>query len=353
MSKTLKVAVIGAGTISKRHLDGYKAMPNVTLAAICDLNEERAWELAREYGAEKACADYREVLADPSVDAVSIVTPTFTHGKIVGEALAAGKHVLCEKPPALTYAEALENEEAAKKAGKVLMYGFVVRFMDSSKYLKEYIDAGRMGEIYYAETSRMSNTSNIGGWFRDKTKAGGGMLMDAAIHQLDLMLWLMGYPKVKSVKGFISDVNKDLPERIRGAKASYLSADNTRIPRTIESFSTGYITFEDGKNLVIKAAHIANTLNTGTRFELLGDKSGVYNDGSGLKFRTIDEANFFADFQPMIAESGKHFNAEIQHFVDCCYGNAQCIPNASEGTQIIRILNAIYESAETGREILF
>lgn len=353
MSKALRVAIIGAGTISKSHLNAYKEQPDVTMAAICDLNEARAWELAKEYGVERACADYHEVLADPTIDAVSIVTPTFTHGKIVGEALAAGKHVLCEKPPALTYAEALENEAAAKRAGKVLMYGFVVRFMDSSKYLKEYIDAGRMGEIYYAETSRMGNTSDIGGWFRDKSKAGGGMLMDAAIHQLDLMLWLMGYPKVKSVKGFTSNVNKDLPERIRGTRKGYLSVDNTQIPRTIESFATGYITFENGKNLVVKAAHIANTPNTGTRYELLGDKGGVYSEGSNLKFRIIDEANFFADFQPMVTESGKHFPAQIRHFVDCCYGDAQCIPNASEGTQIIRILNAIYESAETGREILF
>lgn len=141
MSNTLKVAVIGAGTISKSHLHGYKALPNVTLAAVCDLNETRARELAEEYGAEKACADYHEVLNDPTIDAVSIVTPTFTHGKIVREALAAGKHVLCEKPPALTYEEALQNEEAAKESGKVLMYGFVVRFMPNSRFIKEYIDA--------------------------------------------------------------------------------------------------------------------------------------------------------------------------------------------------------------------
>ncbi len=353
MSKTLKVAVIGAGTISKSHLHGYKALPNVTLAAVCDLNEERAWELAKEFGAEKACADYHEVLNDPTIEAVSIVTPTFTHGKIVCEALAAGKHVLCEKPPALTYEEALQNEETAKKSGKVLMYGFVVRFMPNSRFIKEYIDAGRLGEIYYAETSRMANSADIGGWFRDKTKSGGGMLMDAAIHQLDLLLWFMGYPKVKSVKGFTSDVNKDLPERLRGYASGYASADNKPIPRTIESFATGYITFEDEKNLVIKAAHIANTPNPGTRFELLGDKGGVSCEGDKLKFLTIDESNYFANFEPVIYEKSKHFEDEIRHFVDCCHGDAQCISNASQGTQIIRILNAIYESAETGREILF
>ncbi len=353
MSKALRVAVIGAGTISKRHLDAYKVTPGVTLAAVCDLNEARARELAEEYGAEKACADYHEVLNDPTIEAVSIVTPTFTHGKIVKEALAAGKHVLCEKPPALTYEEALQNEEAAKKAGKVLMYGFVVRFMPNSRFIKEYIDAGRLGEIYYAETSRMANSADIGGWFRDKTKSGGGMLMDAAIHQLDLLLWFMGYPKVKSVKGFTSDVNKDLPERLRGYGSGYASADNTPIPRTIESFATGYITFEDGKNLVIKAAHIANTPNPGTRFELLGDKGGISSEDDKLKFLTIDASDYFANFQPVIYEKSKHFEDEIRHFVDCCHGDAQCIPNASQGSQIIRILNAIYESAETGREILF
>lgn len=353
MKEKMNIAVIGAGSIVTPHLKGYAALPDVTVTAICDLNEARAKLIAEAYGISRVLTDYHEVLNDPSIDAVSIVTPTFTHGKIVAEALAAGKHVLCEKPPALTYEEALQNEKLAKIHGKVLMYGFVVRFMHSSKYLKAYIDAGRMGQIYYAEAYRMDNCSTIGGWFRDKTKSGGGMLMDAAIHQLDLLLWFMGYPKVKSVKGFISDVNKDLPDRIRGRGEGYSAVDNRAIPRTIESFATGYITFEDGKNLFIKAAHIANTPNSGTKFELLGDKSGVSSDGINLKFLSVDEDNFFVESQPQVANTGKHFEEEIAHFISCCKGEAQCISNASQGTQIIRILNAIYESAETGREILF
>ncbi len=347
------VAVIGAGTIAKRHLNSYNAIPGVTVAAICDLNEALAQSLAREFGIARVCTDYREILADPTVEAVSIATPTFTHGKIVGEALAAGKHVLCEKPPALTYEEALQNEEAAKKAGKVLMYGFVVRFRQENQLLKRFIEEGRMGEIYYAEASRMENCSNLGGWFRDKSKSGGGCLMDAAIHQLDLLLWLMGYPKIQSVRGFTSDVNKDLPERICGLKGGYTAASNTAIPRTIESFATGYITFEGGKNLIIKAAHIANTPNPGTRYELLGDKGGVSCQGGELKFLTVDPSNYFVSSQPVITEAPNHFELEIRHFLDCCNGQAQCIPNAHEGAEIVRILCAIYESAETGNEILF
>ena len=348
-----KVAVIGAGTISACHLSSYQQIPNVRVVAICDQNLELAKSRAQEYNIPYFCADYHEILADPEVDAVSIVTPTFTHKTIVLDALEKGKHVFCEKPPALTYEDALACEEAAKKAGKVLMYGFVCRFIASNQYVKQYIDAGKMGQIYYAEASRMENCSQIGGWFRDKSKAGGGSLMDAAIHQLDLMLYFMGYPKVLSVKGFTSDVNKDLPERIQSAAASYKSVSNTYIPRTVESFASAYITFEGGKNLYIKAAHIANTVDSGTRMEILGEKGGISFTDGNLRLLTIDETNHFVKSEPNIYDDPDLFTPEIRHFVDCCTGKAKCIPNAEEGTQIMRILNAIYESAATGSEIVF
>ena len=349
----MKVAVIGAGSISTCHLSAYQQIPNVQVVAICDQNLELAKNRAKEYNIPHFCADYHEILDDPQVDAVSIVTPTFTHKMIVLDALEKGKHVFCEKPPALTYAEALACEEAAEKAGKVLMYGFVCRFIDSNQYVKQYIDAGKIGEIYYAEASRMENCSQIGGWFRDKTKAGGGSLMDAAIHQLDLMLYFMGYPKVLSVKGFTSDVNKDLPEKIQSAAASYKSVSNTYIPRSIESFASAYITFEGGKNLYIKAAHIANTVTPGTRMELLGDKGGINFDDGKVRMLTIDDTNYFVELEPKIHDDPDPFKPEIQHFVDCCNGKTECIPNSSEGSQIMKILNAIYESASTGMEIVF
>lgn len=347
------IAVIGAGNISKRHLDAYRQIPGITVSAICDLNNELAQLRAQEYGIPNVYTDYHNVLNAPDIDAVSIVTPTFTHAQIVREALTAGKHVLCEKPPALTYDEAVESERLAVQAGKVLMYGFVVRFQQENQLLKQLITEGRLGELYYAEATRTENCSGIGGWFRDKTKSGGGCLMDAAIHQLDLMLWLMDYSKVISVKGFTSDVNKDLPERIKGLQSGWEAADNAVIPRTIESFATGFITLEGGKNIIIKAAHISNTPNPGTRFELLGDRGGVYSDKDGLKMLTIDPSNYFVKTQPVINNRLDHFQAEIQHFVDCCNGQTRCIPNAHEGTQLMRVMNAIYASAENGEEIRF
>jgi predicted dehydrogenase len=323
------------------------------VVAICDLNAEMAKMRAAEYGIAKACADYHELLSDPTIDAVSIVTPTFTHSTIVRDALYAGKDVLCEKPPALTYEEALANEQAAQETGKVLMYGFVCRYDATYSVLKDYIDAGTLGDIYYAEAYRMQRCSKIGGWFCDKSKSGGGELMDAAIHQLDLLLYYMGYPKVKSIRGFTSDVNKDLPNRIQGIKNLYAAADNRQVDRSIESFASCYITFEGGKNLFLKAAHIANTLNPGTQFELLGDKGGACVKAGQLSLLTLNEGNYFVESQPVIAEKPNNFYMEIRHFLDCCHGKATPNSNARQGTELIRILNAIYESAATGKEILF
>ena len=347
------IAIIGAGEISKRHLAAFQASGEANVAAICDLNEALAKARAAEYGIEQVYADYHEMLADPTIDAVSIVTPTFTHATIVKDALYAGKDVLCEKPPALTYEEALANEQAAKETGKLLMYGLVCRYHPMYDLVKSYVDNGTLGEIYYAEAYRMQRCSKIGGWFCDKTKSGGGELMDAAIHQLDLLLYYMGYPKVKSIRGFTSDVNKDLPNHVQGLKNIYAAADNRRVNRTVESFSSCYITFEGGKNLFLKAAQIANTLNPGTQFEIMGDKGGVCVKDGQLRFVTINEQNYFVESAPVITEAASPFQVEINHFLDCCHGRAECISNARHGTELIRIMNAIYESAETGKEILF
>ena len=348
----IRIGIIGAGTISTYHLNAYKGTEGATVVAICDLNPALAEKRAAEFGITQVYTDPQALLADPQIDAVSIVTPTFTHANLVAAALRAGKHVLCEKPPALTYEEALANEELAKQCGKLLMYGFVCRFHPMYAWLKDYIDAGNVGEIYYAEAYRMQQCSQIGGWFRDMEKCGGGQMMDAAIHQLDILLYYMGYPKVKSVRGYTSYVNKDLPDRIQGATRSYVSIDNQKCPRTVESFASAYITFEGGKNLFIKAAQVANTLNPGTQLELMGDQGGICFNSDGIRLLTI-ENNQFKESKAAIPEGGDHFTQEIRHFVDCCQGKAECICPAHHGTQIMQILNSIYKSAETGNEILF
>ena len=348
----IRIGMIGVGNIALRHLNACRDMEDASVVAICDLNPELLKARAEEYGIPKTYTDPQALLADPEIDAVCVATPTFTHGSLVAQALRAGKHVLCEKPPALTYEDALANEELAKAQGKLLMYGFVCRFHPMYAWLKDYIDAGHVGDIYYAEAYRMQRCSQIGGWFRDMEKCGGGQMMDAAIHQLDILLYYMGYPKVKSVRGYTSYVNKELPDQIDAPVTGYVSVDNRRVPRTVESFASAYITFEGGKNLFIKAAQVANTLNPGTQLELMGDRGGICFNSDGIRLLTIED-NQFKETTPEIPDGMDHFAQEVRHFVDCCQGKTQCISPASHGTQIMRILNSIYKSAETGNEILF
>lgn len=348
----IRIGIIGAGNIAVRHLEACRIIDDVSVVAICDLNREFAQARATEYGIEQVFTDPNELLADPQIDAVTIGTPTFTHATLVAAALRAGKHVLCEKPPALTYEEALANEQLANECGKLLMYGLVCRFDSTYAWLKDYIDAGNLGDIYYAEAYRMQQCSQIGGWFRDMKKCGGGQMMDAAIHQLDLLMYYMGYPKVKSIRGYTSYVNKDLPDRIKNVAVGHVSVDNRRIPRTVESFASAYITLEGGKNLFIKAAQVANTLNPGTQLELIGDRGGVCFNSEGLRLLTIEDDQFVKT-KAEVPAGPDLFAQEIRNFVDCCQGKAECLCPAHHGTELMRILNGIYKSAETGEEIVF
>lgn len=348
----LRIGMIGAGTIAQRHLQAYRKTDGVEIVAICDRDQTLAQNRAAEFAIPQVYTDAQSLFADQQIDAVDIVTPTFTHGSLVADALRAGKHVLCEKPPALTYEEALQNEQLANACGKLLMYGFVCRFHPTYVWLKNYIDAGNVGDIYYVEAYRMLQCSQIGGWFRDKEKCGGGQLMDAAIHQLDILLYYMGYPKVTAVRGYTSYVNKDLPDYIQATGHSYAAADNARIPRTVESFASAYLMLEGGKNLFIKASQVANTLNPGTQLEILGDRGGVCFNSQGIRLLTV-ESDRLVESQAQIPEGPDAFATELQHFADCCLGKAVCISPAHHGTRIMQILNSIYESAETGKEIVF
>ena len=348
----LRIGIIGAGNIAQRHLKAYLANPEVKLVAVCDENAERAKACAEANAMPRFYGSYRELLADPEIDAVSVATPTFTHKEIVTAALKSGKHVLCEKPPALNGEEALEIEQAAAQSDRVLMYGFVVRFSGYAKFLKTYVDAGKLGPIRYAEVSRVSRCNNIGGWFRDKSKSGGGELIDAAIHELDLALYLMDYPKAVRVTGYANSCNADLPDRLHGLKTIYASVNNEKLPRTVESFASGLVQFENGASLYVRAGQILNTFRTGRMMELCGDKGAVLLDKQEVKLLSIDETGYFLEGAPRIPDDSDNFQNEINHFVDCCQGRAQCICAVRHGTEIMKIISGIYRSAELGREVL-
>ena len=349
----IRIGIIGAGAISEAHLDAYKLNSDCKVTAIADLNLALANERAEKYGIEKVYDDYKKLLADNEIDAVSIVTPTFTHTQIVVDALKSGKNVLCEKPPALSADDVRLCEKTAKEEGKLLMYAFVCRFRNPVKYLKEYIESGKMGKIVYVEGARIYRCMQINGWFTDKTKV-GGVLFDSAIHELDTALYLMGYPKPKTVTAFKSDVNSDLPAKFTGTGPKYTSVDTKTYERTIESFINGTVIFENGAALNIKSSSVLNSVNTGCYVDVCGEKAGARTEmgvpGKDLKILELTDDNDFNEFSPEIG-SNNIFSEEINHFIDCQIKGTECICKPSEAVRLVEILNAIYKSAETGKPV--
>ena len=148
MAETIGIGVIGAGNIAEmNHLPGYQKQSDARLVAIADVNGERAKAVAARFGAPQSYADYHELLANPEVQAVSVCTPNFQHAPVSIAALQAGKHVLAEKPPALSTAEARQAEAAAQASGCVFMPCLNQRFRPEVQQLRRYVEAGEFGEL--------------------------------------------------------------------------------------------------------------------------------------------------------------------------------------------------------------
>ena len=197
MEKKLRVAVIGVGGIAQnQHLPAYEKIDNVDVVAVCDINEPRVKMVAEKFNVPKACTDYKEILEMDNLDAIDICTPNYLHSVIACAALEKGLHVLCEKPDAVSVAEAEKMKAAAEKSGKCLMVIRNNRYWPTSGFLKKFIGDGKMGEIYAARCGwqRRRGIPGRGGWFTTKAQSGGGPLIDLGVHMIDLALWLMGNP---------------------------------------------------------------------------------------------------------------------------------------------------------------
>ncbi|MBP1993943.1 Gfo/Idh/MocA family protein [Paenibacillus eucommiae] len=353
MTTRLRIAVIGAGSISSVHLQSYANNPQVELVAICDKNEARAKEKAEQFGAAKIFTDYKQLLADPDIDAVSICTWNNSHAEISIAALDAGKHVLCEKPLCKTVAEAKLVEEAVQRSGKVLQVGFVRRYADNTQILRKFIDAGDLGEIYYAKASCLRRLGNPGGWFSDIEKSGGGPLIDLGVHVIDICWYLMGKPKVKSVSG---NTYRKLGNRANIQNLSfYQAADYNPDVNDVEDLANALIRFENGASLMVDVSFTMHALKDEIGVKIYGDKGGAEIEPE-LQIIT-EKYDTILNLTPQVDQLGfdaiKGFANEIGHFVNSCQGNADTLSPVEDGVEMMKILCGIYESAEKGIEIQF
>lgn len=346
-----KVAVVGAGSISDVHLEAYRDNPDVEIAAICDLNAERARAKAEQYGASSAYADYRDMLKRDDIDGVSICTWNNTHAAIAIAALEAGKHVLVEKPLCMTVEEALRVEEAVKRSGKVLQVGVVRRFASNSLVLKKFIDNGDLGEIYYAKASSLRRLGNPGGWFADRARSGGGPLIDLGVHLIDICWYLMGKPKAKTVSG---NTYNRLGNRANVKNLSfYKAADYEASVNTVEDLANALIRFENGASLMVDVSFTLHAKKDETSIKLYGDRGGAELEPE--LFIVTEKHDTILNVTPQIDHPTFNFREafanEIAHFVAAMAGEEDPVCPVEDGVEMMKMLTAVYESARLGREV--
>lgn len=349
--KKVQVGVIGVGSISQMHLDSYQKHDGATIYAVCDLNEERAKQVAEKYGATKVYTDYNELLADSEVEAVSICTWNNTHAEISIAALRAGKHVLVEKPLCRTVEEALAVQKAVEETGNLLQVGYVRRYDSNAQMLRDMVDKGEFGELYYAKASNLRRLGNPGGWFSDIERSGGGPLIDIGVHAIDLCWYMMGRPKVVSVS---ANTYKKLGNRANIKNLShYKAADYDATKNTVEDLANAMIRFENGASIMVDVSFTLHAKKDEASIKLYGEKGGFEIDPNLVIVSEKNDTilNIVPQTDSDKFEFVSAFQNEINHFIDCVTNNKQPISPVADGVEMMKILCAIYESAAKGAEV--
>lgn len=342
--KKLRVGVIGLG-IGTSHIKCYQIHPGAEVVAVADVNKDRLQAVADELKVPGRYVSAQKMLDREGLDVVSIATPNKFHKPLTLAAFKAGCHVLCEKPMAMNAAEGREMITAAQKAKKRLMINFSYRFTEQSWALKKQVKSGVLGDVYFARTvwHRRRGLPGFGGWFGQKTLAGGGPLIDLGVHRLDLALWLMNYPKPDWVMGSIY-------HEIAAALAKKAGKQFD-----VEDLAAGFIKFKNGATVEVEASWAANIAEQ----ELM--ETRLYGTRGGLVQRNVGEGyNFEAEIY--VEREGCQFDMKLHppvpavkssmcHFLDCIQNKTPHIATGEEGLIVMELLDAIYLSAKKGAPV--
>ncbi len=342
----LCIGVIGAG-IGQAHVNGLSKVGGGQVAAICDINTERATQMAKASGLDVPIyGDYREMFDQANLDATTVGLPNALHKPVAIAALDAGLHVFCEKPLALSAQEGQEIADAAKRNGKNCMVGQVNRFRPDSQFLKKVIQSGDLGEIYYSHTGwlRTAGIPGYGGWFTTKSMSGGGPLIDIGVHMLDIAWWLCGAPRPIAVSGV---TYAKFGPHGKGLSGWGVPNFETGI-FDVEDLALAIIRFENGLTINLEVSWALGSRSNEQWCEIYGDKGGCeWGEKPGV-FRDLFDTR--VNSAPELPEDDA-WRGQMQHFVDSILNGTKPDPDAEQGVAMMKMLDGIYASAAAGREI--
>ncbi len=358
----LRVGLIGTGMICNiAHVPAWRALADqVEIVGAADVVAEHARGTAQAHGIPHWYDDPQRMLDELRPDIVSVSAPNSYHKPWTLAALAAGAHVLCEKPVATSYRDAVEMYAAADAAGRLLMVGQSLRFRSENQAAKSLAESGYLGDVYYAEAGAMRRRGvPTWGQFHMAEHSGGGPLYDIGVHALDLVLWLIGSPRVMAVSGVTytklanrdeglvtSQADSGAPQGVPNARPyDYREFD-------VEDLGVGFLRLESGMTVVLRASWAANIPEgTGNTF-ILGTKAGMALG----PLRIIGTLGAYqADTTPLVPDRNEPFATghirEAAHFVRAIRGEEELSIKREEVLNVIHALEGLYRSAQTGAEV--
>ncbi len=357
---SLKIGIIGAGGMANYHVPGFR-QAGAKVVALCDVAEPAAKKAAEKHAIGRVFTDVGDMLkAMPELDAVSVIVPNKFHAPLALQALAAGRHVFCEKPPALNAAQMAEMQVAAAKAKKTLMFNFNNRARPESYAMMDYINAGAVGTINTCQAKwiRRAGIPGFGGWFTTKALSGGGPLIDL-LHMVDLGMFFMGYPEPAHI--IARTYNDHITDK--AFKGPWGIPDVANGTTDVEAAAHGFVTFKTGQALSFQVSWAEMNLREEVSVAFQGSKAGGLVRRlfgvDGIDATAIDSCEFYAQ------EHGRMVNRNILvppdetmgrirsavNFVRAIAGTEQPLNTPDQALSLMKIIDGAYQSAATGKPV--
>ena len=353
--KTLNIGVIGTGVIATtKHIPNLLKREDVKITMLCDPDTAKAEKAKADLGLTDAvvCADYKEVCTNPDIDVVHVCTPNPSHYEITMLALNNGKHVYCEKPMALTYKEAKEMTDTARAKGLKLTSGTQWRYNAAPMRMKEMVENGEFGDIYYVKSSQLRpRRLPAYGVYTSKAGNGGGVLLDGGPHSIDLPMWLTNNYDVASVYGVTFDKMKNFPE---GNDLGPWDPENF----DVEDTAFAMITMKNGMVIYMETAWATNLQQSaiGVVAEIGGNKAGADMVGPGFENHVRTTKIVDGKLTTTTEKIEEHVDMneyDILHWIEAIQTDGEPLILPEQQATVVRVIEAIYESAATGKVVNF
>ncbi len=356
MASPIRIGLVGLGGICRlAHFKSFTELPGAEIVAGCDIDEKKFGMIPEDVSIGNLYLDANEMYEKEELDAAVVGTWNSTHAELAISAMKHGLDVLCEKPITVNAEEAARVQAAVKETGRKFMAGMTFRFRPQTPIIQKLIEDGTMGDLYYCKATylRVRGVPGWYTWFTDKQRSGGGVLIDLGVHLIDYFWFLLGKPKFKSVSAFATDIISR-----RHAAGEPAGFPPVGYPKTytgpepdgrfdVDELTTALIRFDNGAVLNLELAWALNTDEPTMGGYLYGSRAGI--DIGTLKL-TRDKGEEMVEevFEfPKVRTHG----LEAEQFLEYLRGERENPAPVEDAVEVMRVLDATYQSIEERREI--